>query len=79
MFRALIASMVLLASASCCDTRDRMEKQCRDDCTSYGAGYMRLKPTCGNSDGCCSSEGDYECWCRKGAEQGSGSEPLRIW
>jgi hypothetical protein len=79
MTKTIVVTLALLISGGCCDVRDRMQKQCIDDCLSYGAGYMRLKATCGDTNGCCSSEGDFECWCRRGAESGGGSEPLRIW
>ncbi len=74
--RFLVVVLPLLACLlGGCTAREEAEKRCREECPQYGATFVRLS-------GCREDSLAIEkcqCWCRRGAEQGGGSEPLRIW
>jgi hypothetical protein len=70
-----ILSVVVLFVIGC-GAEERAEKRCREDCPTYGAMFVRV--SC-NGDACGEKEEQWGCWCRRGAEAGGGSEPLRIW
>ena len=57
-----------------CSVEPEMTARCEQDCPLYGATFVKLSRH-GNS----CNESSWECWCRRGAEAGGGSEPLRIW
>lgn len=71
--RFLLAVVVAVFVAGCVNVTDEATKRCKSDCPTYGATFVRVTPTGSINDT------DYECWCRRGADSGGGSEPLRIW
>ena len=75
MRKALTAIVLAAGMLLGCSVQPEMEKKCREDCPTYGAVYVRVSTTQPGSE----SAEAYECWCRRGAESGGGSEPLRIW
>ena len=70
-----VVALFVLGGAGCkrkCDDAWAQDvKRCEEECQQYGATFVRLTPITGFCNG--------ECWCRRGAEAGGGSEPLRIW
>jgi len=75
---AVVVALFILGGIGCkkvqrnCDDAWAQDvKRCEGECQQYGATFVRLTPITGFCNG--------ECWCRRGAEAGGGSEPLRIW
>ncbi len=73
--RTILAVVVALFVIGCGRSRSTMEAICKRDCPARSAEYVGVSS--GGAEGL--DWNRWECWCRKGAEQGSGSEPLRIW
>jgi hypothetical protein len=74
---AVLAAVFLMGAngGPSCETKsdeDLAHDRCKRECPQYGAVFVRLSSTGSNYP-------DFECWCRRGAEAGGGSEPLRIW
>lgn len=59
-----------------CQARERAEDRCKADCPTYGASFVKVSCDAANCD---TADENWECWCRRGAESGQGSDPLRIW
>lgn len=72
----LLLAVVVAVFVAGCGAGDRAEERCKADCPTYGAVFVRV--SC-NGNACGEQESHWACWCRRGAESGSGSEPLRIW
>jgi hypothetical protein len=68
---ALLAFIGSGCKKHCDEAWQRNYDLCVKQCAEYGAAFAGLTPITGFCTG--------ECWCRKGAEQGGGSEPIRIW
>lgn len=73
--KTLLAAAVAVSLLGC-DAEEQAEDRCRSACPAYGATFAGI--TCGG-DACSMAVRQWECWCRRGAESGGGSEPLRIW
>ncbi len=75
----VVASFCLAATGNgACEFKteeDLARDKCKQECTNYGAAFANLSRVPGGFG----HADDYECWCRRGAESGGGSEPLRIW
>lgn len=79
--KTILAAAIAVLAIGCdygCDygAKQKATDRCQRDCPTYGASFVRV--TCPGSY-CSEYVERWECWCRRGAESGVGSEPLRIW
>ncbi len=73
--KMFLAVVVMLVAVGCHGVeRDKAVAKCKAACPQYGATYAHATRQADSS-----MEDAWECWCRRGAESGGGSEPLRIW
>jgi hypothetical protein len=73
--KTILAVVVAIFAVGCQGVRrDEAVANCKKACPQYGAVYAHSTRKANSS-----MEDAWECWCRRGAEAGGGSEPLRIW